>query len=337
MNQKSDKQTGCLLRGRTNKEVAIMPRKFIQLFLVALFAGGLLALTQTTRAQSVGPAANPTPAPLGRPDYNYTESNGCNSCHFSRGAGGDHMLEAVGVSFDSTANAFAFSGGGWRASLHSIANYKSTQNTYCAKCHSPLQAKPEASFKKGMLINTEQIEDGKVEGVTCAVCHPSHTAAVVLGRRFGMYQWGMDKTKPEAYKVVKEGEEDAFCLTCHIDRHSEDNPAFRAMYDSEVKCIDCHMAPYGNIVDTHVEKRFHDFKVAKNLPFSCGVEGSVTHCHPGFTAEGTLEFIPYLKQQHVDWWPLKPGKVKNGNTITARSSEYMDLWLQMEAKVRAAK
>jgi hypothetical protein len=247
------------------------------------------------------------------------------------------MLEAVGVSFDSTTNAFAFSGGGWRASLHSIANYRSTQNTYCAKCHSPLQAKPEASFKKGVLINTEQIEDGKVEGVTCAVCHPSHTAAVVLGRRFGMYQWGMDKTKPEAYKVVQEGQEDAFCLTCHIDRHNEDNAAFRAMYDAEVKCVDCHMATYGTIVDTHVEKRFHDFKVAKNLPFSCGVEGSVTHCHPGFTAEGTLEFIPYLKQQHVAWWPLKPGKVKNGNTITAKSSEYMDMWLQMEAKVRAAK
>jgi hypothetical protein len=109
------------------------------------------------------------------------------------------------------------------------------------------------------------------------------------------------------------------------------------MYDAEVKCVDCHMATYGKIVDTEVEKRFHDFKVAKNLPYSCGVEGSVTHCHPGFTAEGTLEFIPYLKQQHVGWWPLKPGKNKNGVTIAAKSSEYMDLWLQMEAKVRAAK
>jgi len=313
-----------------------MPRKFIHLFLVALFAVGLLALTQATRAQSVTPSANPTPAPLGRPDYNYTESNGCVSCHFSRGAGGDHMLEAVGVSIDSANIAFSFSGSGWRSSRHSQSNYKSTQNTYCAKCHSPLQATPEASFKKGVLIDTKQIADGAVEGITCAVCHPSHNAAVVLGRRLGLYQWGMDKTKPEAYKVIHEGEEDQLCLSCHVERHNEDNAAFKVMYDAEVKCMDCHLAPYGEITGTEVLKRFHDFKVAANLPFSCGVEGSVTHCHPGFSAEGTLEFIPYMKQQHNTWWPLKPGKIK-ANSVTATASDYMKLWLQKEAEVRAAK
>jgi hypothetical protein len=314
-----------------------MPRKFIQLFLIALFGVGLLALTQATRAQSVTPTANPTPAPLGRPDYNYAESNGCTSCHFSRGAGGDHMPEAVGVKFDDASNAFVFTGSGWRASQHSISNYKSTQNTYCAKCHSPLQAKPEASFKKGMLIDTQQVEDGKVEGVTCAVCHPSHTSAVVLGRRLGLYQWGMDKTKPEAYKVIHEGEEDLLCLSCHVERHNEDNAAFRAMYDAGVRCVDCRMAPYGEILGTEVKKLFHDFKVAKNLPFSCGVEGSVTHCHPGFTAAGTLEFIPYLKQQHIGWWPMKPGKIKNGDGVTATASDYMKLWLQKEAEVQGRK
>jgi hypothetical protein len=108
------------------------------------------------------------------------------------------------------------------------------------------------------------------------------------------------------------------------------------MYDAEVKCMDCHLAPYGPIVGTEVEKRFHDFKVASNLPFSCGVEGSVTHCHPGHTAEGTLEFIPYLKQQHNDWWPMKPGKMKGSSvTATATASDYMKLWLQKEAEVKA--
>lgn len=314
-----------------------MPRKFIQLFLVALFAVGLLAVTQATRAQTVTPAANPTPAPLARPDYNYTESNGCTSCHFSRGAGGDHMPEAVGVRFDDATNAFVFSGNGWRSSRHSQSNYKSTQNTYCAKCHSPLQAAPEASFKKGVLINAKQIPDGQVEGVTCAACHPSHNAAVVLGRRLGFYQWGKDKATAEAYQVVHEGQEDLLCLSCHVERHNEGNAAFSAMYNAGVRCVDCHMATYGTVLNSEVEKRFHDFKVAANLPFSCGVEGSVTHCHPGFTAEGTLEFIPYLKQQHVGWWPLKPGKVKNGKTVTATASDYMNLWLQKEAEVRAAK
>src|SRR6185436_14116773 len=142
-----------------------MSKKFIQLFLVALFAVSLLALTQTTWAQDVSPQANPTPVPLSRPDYNYSESNGCVSCHFSRGAGGDHMPEAVGMRFDDATNAFVFTGGGWRASVHSQSNFKSTQNTYCAKCHSPLQADPNAQFGVG---KSASIPDGKVEGVTCA-------------------------------------------------------------------------------------------------------------------------------------------------------------------------
>lgn len=311
-----------------------MPKKFIQLFLVAFFALGILALTHTTQAQT----STPTMTPLARPDYDYAESNRCPTCHLTdgRAAEGDHMREAVGVMFDTGTSAFKFTGSGWRASQHAQSNYKSTQNTYCAKCHSPLQAKPEASFNKGMLIDTQQIADGKVEGVTCAACHPPSSAISELGRRLGIYQWGMDKTKAASYKAIPQGQEDLLCLGCHVERHNEDNAAFRVMYDAGVRCVDCHMAVYGEIHGTEVEKRVHDFKVAKNLPYSCGVEGSVSHCHPGFTAEGTLEFIPYLKQQHVGWWPLKPGKVKKGKA-TATSSEYMTLWLQMEEKVRAAK
>jgi hypothetical protein len=312
------------LAERIHKEVAFMTNRVAKLSFVAAFLVGLFALAQIAQAQ------NPTPAPLNRPDYNYTESSGCTSCHFSRGAGGDHMLEAVGVAFNDTTRVFSFTGNGWRASTHAVSNYKSTQNTYCAKCHSPLQAKPEATFKKGILINTEPIADGAMEGVTCAVCHPSHNAAVVLGRRLGLYKWGMDKATPEAYEVVKEGEEDLLCLSCHINRHDENVAAFKVMYDSGVKCVDCHMAEYGTILGTEVPKRFHDFKVAKNLPYSCGVEGSVSHCHPGYTTEGTLMFLPYVKQQHNGWWPLKPGKMKNKNQ--ASPAEFTALWQQMEAE-----
>jgi len=301
-----------------------MLKRFMQLVCTALFGVGLLAFTQMTQAQST--TANPTAVPLGRPDYNYTESNGCVSCHFSRGAGGDHMPEAVGMKFDDVSNAFVFTGGGWRASVHAQSNFKSTQNTYCAKCHSPLQAKPEAEFKLGM---SEAIPDGKVEGVTCAVCHPSHTSAVVLGRRLGVYKWGMDKTKPEAYDVVHEGNEDVLCLNCHINRHNEGNPAFDLMYVAGVRCMDCHMAVNGEILGTEVPKRAHDFKVAKNLPYSCGVQGSIVHCHPEFSVEATNRLIPYMKEQHRQMW------VPDKTTKKLRSAaDYLRLWKSLEAQVK---
>ncbi|HKG22994.1 MAG TPA: multiheme c-type cytochrome [Blastocatellia bacterium] len=297
-----------------------MSRKSTQLFFLALSFLAFAALTQTTRAQS----GNPTPGPLNRPDYNYSESNGCTRCHFIMGALGDHNLEAVGVKFNDEKRAFELTGNGWRASAHSQSNYGSTQNTYCSKCHSPLQADPKAEFKPG---KSEPLPAGKVEGVTCASCHPSHDSAVVLGRRLGIYKLGEDKNKPEAYEVIHEGEEDRVCFTCHSTRHNEGNPAFDLMYVAGVRCIDCHMAPYGQILGTDKEKRFHDFKVAKNLPYSCGVEGSLTHCHPEFSAEATAAFIPYMKDQHREMW------ARDKTTKKLRTAaDYLRLWKDLEAQ-----
>ncbi|HXG94560.1 MAG TPA: multiheme c-type cytochrome [Blastocatellia bacterium] len=300
-----------------------MVRKFIQFIFAAIFLVGVLALTQTTKAQT----SQPTPAPLNRPDYNYSEADSCSRCHFVYGEKGDHNPEAAGVKFNADKNAWELTGSGWRASAHSQSNYGSTQNTYCAKCHSPLQATAEAQFKPGM---AEPIPDGKVEGVTCAACHPSHTSAVVLGRRLGIYKFGMNKATPEAYDVIHEGDEDRLCLNCHMKRHNEDNPAFELMYVAGVRCIDCHMAPYGYIKDTEIEKRFHDWKVAKNLPYSCGVEGSMTHCHPGFSAESTAALIPYIKEQHKVMWPTGDKTIKR----LRNAADYLRLWKQLEAQVK---
>ena len=297
-----------------------MKRRLVQLTFVAAFLVGLFALAQIAQAQ------NPTPAPLNRPDYNYAEANSCTSCHFTMGAGGDHMLEAVGVSYNGTTKAFSFTGGGWFASPHAQTNFGATQNTYCAKCHSPLQAAADSAFKIGQ---SSPIPDGTNEGVTCAACHPSHTAAVTLGRRLGIYKWGMDKNTAAAYDVIHEGEEDRLCLNCHTTRHNEGNPAFDLMYVAEVRCIDCHMAVYGKIQGTDVDKRMHDFKVAKNLPYSCGVEGSAVHCHPEFSVEATKAFIPYLKDQHKAMWP------DNKTTRKLRSAaDYLKLWKQLQASVQ---
>lgn len=301
-------------------------KRFAKLIPVITLAFGLvLLLQQSGQGQGVV-----SPTNLARPDYDYTESNGCTRCHFTNGVLGDHMPEAVGMVFNDTTKQFALTGAGWRASLHAMSNYKSTQNTYCAKCHSPLQAKPESEFKPG---GFEEIPDGKVEGITCAACHPSHNAAVVLGRRLGIYKWGMDKSKPEAYTVVNEWHEDELCLNCHVTRHNESNPAFAKMFEIGIKCIDCHMATYGHIPETEVEKRFHDFKVAKNLPYSCGVEGAVTHCHPGYGTESTMTIISYMKEQHKDW-----RNPKDKTTRRLRTAEdYTALWKSLDAAAAARK
>lgn len=297
-------------------------KKLAQLVFLALFFVGLLALTQTTWAQGT------SQPPKIRPDYNYTESYGCTRCHILRGAGGAHMAEAVGAMYDDAAITFNFTGGGWLGSQHSQSNYKSTQNTYCARCHSPLQAKPGAEFKLG---KSEPIADGQMEGVTCAACHPSKASAAILGRRLGIYKVGMDKTKPEAYEVIHHGEEDLLCLNCHSTRHNEDNPAFELMYVAGVRCIDCHMAPYDKILGTEIPKVTHDFKVGKNLPYSCGVQGSMVLCHPEFGLESTKALIPYMKEQHKWMWP------KDRTTKRLKdAADYLRLWKQLEADVQNA-
>src|SRR5262249_33295018 len=328
-------------RGKERKKAMIKRILVLIAFLVFCFSA-------RPSAQSV-----PSPAGLGLPGYDYSEPNSCTACHFSLGAKGDHMLEAVGVKFDDKSKVFSFTGNGWFASNHSRSNYGTTQNTFCAKCHSPLQAKADSTYSnKGIFSNTDQIPYGKVEGVVCASCHPTHDAAVVLGRRLGIYQFGKDKTKPEAYKVIKEGQEDVLCLNCHKQRHNEKNPAFKAMYDIGVKCIDCHMAQYGktNNGQGTVEKRFHNFKVAVNLPFSCGLKGSVSGvaCHSEFSTESTLRLIPYLKQQHKQWRPLGPNEetkstdettayVMNGHTAQAMKLEtaedYYLFWRGLESEL----
>jgi hypothetical protein len=138
----------------------------------------------------------------------------------------------------------------------------------------------------------------------------------------------MDKNTAQAYDVVAEGQEDVLCLNCHTNRHNEGNAAFDLMYVAGVRCIDCHMAVNGQILNTDVPKRAHDFKVAKNLPFSCGVEGSVIHCHPGFSVEATQAFIPYMKDQHRTMW------VPDKATKKLRSAaDYLKLWKSLEASV----
>jgi hypothetical protein len=309
-----------LKRLKLRKEHTFMSKKFF--FLTLIFA----VFTSTV----VMFAANPTPANLSRPDYNYTESNGCPSCHFTSGAGGDHMLEAVGVKIDAANTVFSLSGSGWRASQHSISNFGSTQNTFCAKCHSPIEATPQATFNNGFLQNTALIPYGVVQGVTCASCHPPHGTVP----RLGIYQYGKPTTLATSYQLIQEEDQDLLCLNCHVTRHNETNVAFERMYDDGVRCTDCHMAVYVQILNSTVYKKFHDFKVATNLPYSCGVDGSLSgfRCHPGFNTNSTLAFLPYMKEQHKEWWPITPGakSSKQAGRPLNTPEDYLALWKDIQ-------
>lgn len=275
------------------------------------------------------PGTNPTPAPLNDPLYNYSTPNSCTVCHFLLGAKGDHMPEAVGVKFNDATQAFVLTGGGWFASHHSRTNHRSTQNTFCAKCHSPLEATPQATFEDGFLMNTALVADGKIEGVTCNACHPPHGT----NPRLGIYKYGQPTNQATSYQLIKEDEQDLLCLNCHIERHNENNPAFKRMYDAGVQCTDCHMARYGKVAGGTVIKRAHDFKVAQNLPYSCGVRGSLPGftCHSEFSANATLAFLPYLKEQHKEWWPLDPSAAGKTAGIQLQSShDYYEFWRYLE-------
>jgi len=298
------------------------------LVIAAFYGGAIKAQQQESGGGMVALAEKPNLDAFVRPGYNYAEPFGsCANCHNTMGAKGDHNAEAAGFMFDYTNNKFVLSGSGWYSAKHSMSNEGETQNTYCARCHSPMQADPNAEFKFG---SYKQIADGQFEAVTCAVCHPSHNSAVELGRRLGMYKLGMDRTKTEAYDVVHEGNEDVLCLNCHVTRHGEGNPAMDLMVVAGVRCIDCHMAVYDKVPGTEVDKRFHDWKVGKNLPYSCGVEGSVTHCHPNFSVAATRAFIPYLREQHQD----KGFKGQDAKKLRS-AADYLKLWKKLQAQVSA--
>ena len=115
------------------------------------------------------------------------------------------------------------------------------------------------------------------------------------------------------------------------------------MYAAGVTCIDCHMAPYivgvaGNSTGTPVglTERFHDWKVAENLPYSCGAQGSLSGytCHSNFSAASALAFIPFMTFQHSDWWSLPPFSTEvaavSAHELNATSDQLV-LWREIQA------
>ena len=315
----------------------------------------VLSLATSARAQGVGALNPPLPTPLEpgitpyspTPTYDYGMPNSCTQCHFVDGY--DFLADALGVTWNSTTQMWQRTGIGWLDSRHAQSEYGENNNTFCTKCHSPLQASATSSFNNGN-VQADPIPDGSFGSVNCRVCHTTHEAAnSVLSAQnptangtLWIYQWkGVDN--PASYQPVIEGQEDALCLNCHEARHSTDNAAFEAMYSAGVECMDCHMAPYqmGGIGNSLAERR-HDWKVAENEPYSCGAQGSLSGygCHSEFSGDSAQQLIPFLMSQHSYWWDLPPftfttvpvpgGAVAASAHSLSTAGDYRDLWNKIQ-------
>jgi len=332
----------------------------------------LLSIWLIGTARAAFAAAPIPPTNLDRPGYDYSGIT-CTSCHFIDGY--DHTARAAGLQWNATTQQWERTGHGWWDSAHAqsqfgwsstAANhgwvqppgpYGENDNTFCAYCHSPLQADGTSQFSNGAVINP--ITVSTFQAVTCASCHPSNAVAAQIlamyptaesGGETATLLRGQDPTKAGSWIPLLPGQEDQFCLTCHEqDPHNaQANSIFLVMYDAGVTCIDCHMAPYQIFTGTAgspqppLPERFHDWKVAENLPYSCGAQGSLSgfSCHSEFTADSARAFIPVLTQQHSTWWTLPPFSGSNATpnsdaAISAHSlstaADYLNVWQQIQA------
>ncbi len=314
------------------------PRHFLIIGVAAL-----LGWSASGWAQTSCPSVLPTN--LDRPGYDYSSVT-CTACHFVENL--DHTARAAGLVFNNNTCEWQRNGHGWWDSHHSQSRHGSTDNTFCAYCHSPLDIPIGAqvgTISNGQ-VNAQPISD--FQAVTCNACHPSNTLAgailkanptAIYNGRVDTLIRGQDPTLISSWIPVLAGQEDQFCLTCHEQRHNTDNPAFSAMYGAGVKCVNCHMAPFQYVIPGGVAEVFHDWKVGENLPYSCGVQGSpIQTCHAEFSTASTLLLIPFMKQQHSDWWNLPPfASTSAANTMAvpahqlATAADYLTLWQELEA------
>ncbi len=317
------------------------------------------------------------PTELTPPTYDYAAAETCAGCHYISEAEGflpalDHTSRVLGVWLQNAAavnascttgpggsvlfgepyacctgkgtgtcgDMWQLTGSGWFASRHAQSDYASTENGFCAKCHSPLQASASASFNNGAVVNAGPVPQQRFQAVTCATCHPPDNITAQIGAlnpsaidggAIAIYLW-KGYNNPASYQTLSSGtnadgtsKEDLLCLNCHEQRHNTDNAAMWAMMTTThnhlipgggpVRCRDCHMSEYQSIGGGStglpvLEEVFHDWNVGADLPYSCGAVGSVSNCHNSsystFTVTDAQNLIPYIKEQHTDWWTLPP-------------------------------
>lgn len=180
----------------------------------------------------------------------------------------------------------------WEQSSHANSYQGYNGNTYCAQCHSPLEADPDATHS-----DNEAIAQSDWQGVTCYSCHTPRiveNGVVTLGHELGIYIVGSGNpetatTAEEAlamYDLVEEADE--VCTHCHTGMRHEVTfkPGFgRQMYKSGVTCLDCHMPEVPT--EDFRDHRSHTWHVDDT--YSCGIERS--DCHDNKDADWAAKQI----------------------------------------------
>lgn len=231
-------------------------------------------------------------------NYQYKEVERCSNC---KGEQNRFMLRAAGVEMSSRMP--VLDKRGWLASIHARSqSHKDRVNTACAWCHAPTA--------EGATRNKEEakpIPKGTWQGVTCGACHPGSVGRSKRISLVSNYTPGTDPTNSENYifRNRKDGKAmNSQCRFCHHESHDLMVEAKQTMMNSgDLRCIDCHMAAYA-VSNQHIE-RFHNFKVAANLPHSCsgGVE-TIVSCHDSMSQEWFEEKLPTVKGLRKEWSSL---------------------------------
>ena len=228
--------------------------------------------------------------------YRYSEAERCLNC---KQESNDIMTRAVGV--DISSGKPVLQNCGWLGSVHSKSqSHGDRVDTACAWCHAPT-AKGATRDKEAATA----IEKGTWQGVTCGACHPGPLRRELRKSLLSNFIPGSDPAKPESYIFVDKSDGRQFnaqCRYCHHQSHDLLIEAKRKMFDAGgLRCIDCHMAGYAGGGVQAVE-RFHNFKVADNLPYSCsGRYGAGITCHAAKTKEWMESKLPLIKSPRKDW------------------------------------
>jgi formate-dependent nitrite reductase cytochrome c552 subunit len=178
-----------------------------------------------------------------------TEAEGCKACHFYPGS--VVMPFTVDTYYESS---------------HANSYLPFLGNTYCAECHSPFQADPDATHSENAPVLLDNWE-----AVTCGSCHPPHDLRVEWGTPIGNYD-----VETAEWTPVYEEEADLLCEYCHGDTHFQGFGQSMSEH-KDVTCSDCHMPKVPNTNDEGRMTRTHNWKVYENTAYSCGTVGGGCH------------------------------------------------------------
>jgi hypothetical protein len=187
----------------------------------------------------------------------------CNGCHVSG------LNPNVQLAYDT-----------WAESEH--LNGVTFGPDRCKNCHQPFRTEEPCG------------ELDREYGVECAVCHTDHTDECDRELRI----W--DRASCDYGPPIEHNNLNEACLTCHnrpdiIGHSAFDAPAQgwgKAMLEQQgVQCVDCHMpvVPFTDQFGVKTEGRTHNWKVADNLPYSCGTMPG--GCHSNKLDEWALKQI----------------------------------------------